>query len=77
LAFGRQVLAPLDTTIGNSTSVGLGAICAAELRVVAVKARNPTTIVPLMGVIANFVVMCISFDFAEVTLRYTVATATE
>jgi hypothetical protein len=39
------MLAPFDTTIGNSKSFEFGAGCAAELRVIALKARNPATVV--------------------------------
>jgi len=38
LAFGRQALAPADTTIGNSKTFEFGAGCATELKVVALKA---------------------------------------
>src|SRR6266849_1072466 len=66
LAFGRQALAPADTTIGNSKTLESRvccatefAGCATEFKVVALKAIKPAA-----QDIENVVFICISFDLA-------------
>jgi hypothetical protein len=76
LAFGRQALAPADTTIGNSKIFESDAGCATEFDVTALKAIKPAA-----QDIRNVAFMCISFDlacgFREVVLERCNATAVE